>query len=450
MDSSLPSLRLDESHSLYLLGQHSSSPLLKRYRPLIEGCAKLGEFLSFEMTPEWLSCYERDAQHVHAKLPLLVFRPHTIASIAPFLRACHQMDVSVTARCGGTGLAGCCVPSREGVILLTGHLRQMRAYDPEKGTIYLEPGVTARQLNRYVEADGWFFPLAMATEGVAGIAGCLSCQARGYHQQQQAIFDAIESVTLVDGQGQVIVTPSAWACGAEGLWGILIEMKVQLKRRPPQSQDFIYQGSWQDVLAQLSLLRSLRALHFVTWSKDKFYLGVAGESWRLIPSIEVLTRHLPGIQSLAIPLKPYEHSFLPSRKSFIVLSTVFHSLQLPEACQRSLAQAKELQLECFQQADVLAGSLHLTLQSADSFYHFSQKVEQFLVLWVDFVDRQRGVIASCHGVGMQMRPYMTPFWTEETQHLWQKLQAAFDPKGLFSKERFFPSFEKSLQKMRQV
>lgn len=451
MGNSFHSLRLDDSHSLYLLGKKSfSSPLFKRYRTLMETCANLGEFLSFETSPEWLSCYERDAQILHAKLPLLVFRPHAIANIASFLQACHQMDLSVTTRCGGTGLSGSCVPGAEGVILLTGHLKQIREYDAERGTACLEPGVTVRQLNRHVESDHWFFPLSMATEGIAGIAGCISCHARGYHQQQQAIFDAIESVILIDGQGVTLEVPSPLVCGSEGLWGVVVEVRVHLKRKPPQYKDFIYQGSWQAVLEQLPLLRSLHSLSFVICSGGKFYLGLEGEAWRLSDSAAYLTRCLPGIDPLIMPSRQFSKSFLPSRKLFAVLSSVFNPLQLPEACQWSLAEAKLLQLECLQQADVLAGSLHLIIQSEESSYLFAEKMEQFFVLWTDFVDRQQGILASCHGVGMQMRPYMTPFWTEETRQLWRKMQAEYDPKGLFCKERFYPFPGKSLEKVRQA
>jgi len=410
-------------------------------------CAQQGAFLSFEATPEWLSCYERDAQHLHSKRPLLVFRPHTIASIAPFLQACYHRSIPVTTRCGGTGLVGSCVPSTEGVVLLTGHLKNIKNYDAKRGIICLEPGVTVRMLNQYVTADHWFFPLSMATEGVAGLAGCLSSQARGYHQQHQAIFDAIESVTLIDGQGHMLEAPSPLVCGAEGLWGVIIEMRVQLKKRPSQCHEFIYCGSWQEILAQLSSLRSLYSLTSLEWSKDVFYLRVEGESWRLDKTVTFLFQSLPGLQKIS-PSNRNRHSFLPSQKPFIILSSAFRSSQLSEACQWALTQAEHLELKCLQHADILAGSLQIVLQSTESSYDFSQKVEQFFVLWVDFLDRQQGVLASCHGVGMQMRPYMTPFWSEETQQMWRRMQTAFDPKGLFGKERFFPPFGKSLEKIR--
>lgn len=448
MTKSFSSLRLDDSQSLYLLGHRSSAtPFFQPYRKLMVMCEKEGEFLSYETSPEWLACYEHDAQTMQSKLPLLVFRPHTVANIAPFLQACHQLDLAVTVRCGGTGLVGSCVPATEGIVLLTGHLKQLKSYDADKGTIYLEPGVTVNLLNRYVEADQWIFPLAMATNGIAGIAGCLSCQARGYHQQQQTLFDAIDLVTLVDGYGQILEVPSSVVCGSEGLWGVIIEMKVQLRRKPPCSHELTYKGSWSEILTKLNDLRLLQCLAFVEWSHEQFYLGLEGEAWRLSHAADFLVQTLPGIKPLIRRERQSRKPFLPSQKPFVMVSSVFSSSQLSEACQWSLEEAKHLQLECIQHADVLAGSLQIILQAKESPYSFTQKIEQFLVLWTDFVDRQQGVLASCHGVGLQMRPYMTPFWTEETQQFWRKWQMTFDPKGLFNQERFFPPFGKSLEKV---
>ncbi len=444
-------LQGNASQSIHLLGQNfqeSSSSLFKRYGQLREWMQEQGECLSFENSPEWISCYEKDAQSLHAKLPLLVFRPHSTASIAPFMFACHQLELPVTIRCGGTGLAGSCIASSEGVLLLTSHLRKINHYDSQKGKICLEPGVTARQLNQLVEKEGWFFPLSMATEGTAGLAGCLSSQARGYHQQSQALFDAIDSVTLVDGQGQICEVPSALVCGAEGLYGAITELKVQLKPQPAQRLTFISHASWHDLLTSLVSLRSLSALTFILWSEAQFFLGIEGEEWRMPGACHCIAKLLPDVKSLEVSQEHFNLFFLPNRKPFIRLSSVFSSLQLPEASQWAAEVAKDLALECKQQADVLAGSLHLILHAPLEPYLFSKKVEEFLVMWVDFVDQSQGQLASCQGIGMQLRPYMTPFWSEENQLFLRRLQAAFDSDRRLSKERFFPLAGRSLEKIR--
>lgn len=437
----------NESHSIYLLGQKQQAPSLRRFEQLIKQCRGEGEFLTFNAASDWLSCYAKDAQFVHDKLPLSVFRPHSAPNIVPFLQACHQLEIPVAIRCGGTGLSGGCVPGKESIVLLTGHLNQIHDYDSKKGTISIGPGVTVRQLNRYVSVDGWSFPLSLATEGTAGIAGCLSCNSRGYHQQQQAIYDAIEQVTLIDGQGQVIHVPGSFTCGAEGLWGVIIELKMRLKRLPPRMQLFSYSGDWKEVLIQLPQLRSIHALTSLMWFKGRFYFKLEGEDWRLPSVAAFLATCLPGIEQETMPIELASQAFLPSRPHFIAISSAFQTNRLPEACTWSIEQAQSLQLECFQMVDLLAGSLHLILQTDEDLYSFRQKVERYLVIWADFVDGLQGVLGTTHGIGMQMPPYMPPFWGEESQRVWRNLQAIFDPKNVFGNERFFPAIGKSLEKV---
>lgn len=445
----ISSLQLNLSHSLYLLGQKPSSlSSFQRYHQLMEKCASQGQFLSFDHHSEWLSCYEKDAQSLHAKMPLCVFRPHTAAHIASFIQECHQLEIPITTRCGGTGLAGSCVPSKGGVVLLTGHLKQIKEH--HKGILRIEPGVTVRQINRHVASEGWYFPLSMATEGVAGMAGCLSSHARSYHQQQQSLLEVIDQVLLVDGQGQIHEVPASMVCGAEGLFGVIIEMKIRLKKRPAQCLDFLCIDSWREMLTKLPILRALQGLVALIWWKERFHLRLEGEDWRIPSAVDYLREHLPGIQRITCSMEQSIQDFLPSQRTFIVISSVFHSHQLPEACAWSSEQAHILGLECLQQADVLAGSLHLILQAKGDSYSFHRKAEQFLVLWANFVDIQKGALTSCHGVGMQMRAYMPPFWTEESQQVWRNLQKAFDPKNLFGRERFFPSVGKSLEKARPI
>jgi glycolate oxidase len=419
-------LELESQHSLFLLGQKpSSAPFTKRYRQLSEQCARLGEFLSIESSFEWLSCYERDAQSLHAKLPVLVFRPHAIANIAPFLKVCHQMALPVTTRCGGTGLAGSCVPGAEGVVLLTGHFKQIRGYDPKKGRLSMEPGVTVRQLNSFVEREGWIFPLSMATEGVAGIAGSLSCHARGYHQQQFMMTDLIEQVTLVDGTGEMLEAPASLVCGAEGSLGVIIEIRVSLKKRPVECQEWVYSGSWQDILAQLPFFRSLYTLSSIVCFQDHFYLRFEGESWRMSSTLAAVRERLPDVHSSKLSFEYIREAFQPSCQTFLTVSAVFNPMQLQEACRWSLYQAQQFKLDCIQQIDVLAGSLHLILESREPVYSFSQKMEHYLAHWTNYVASHDGAL---DGAGRLMTRFKIPFWTEESLISWRNLQRQFDPK----------------------
>lgn len=436
----------ENSCTAYLLGR--SSPVLKfeRYKRAMRACEPYGEFLSFENSTQWLSCYEKDASLLHAMLPLLVFRPNSTAGVAHFLRVCCELNIPVAVRCGGTGLSGGCVPSKGGALLLTGHLNQIKEYRPELGTLFAEPGVTPSCLNRLAECDGWEFPLEMATDAVAGIAGCLSCRSRGYGQQHESIYHLVEKVVLVDGCGDLLEVPAPFVCGAEGLWGVIVGMFIRLKKKGKRRLGFITDASWPAVSASLGAFRSMGCLTRLFWSQGQFFFGLEGEEWRMGASVDFLYKCLPGLKPSICPFERDIKALIPTRRTFASFCSVFQSSQLESALLRSLTLADHLGLQLLSQADLLAGSLHLVLQSADASCVFAEKLEHFFSDWASYLDALGGALASCHGVGMQMRPYMPPFWSEESQGFLKKLKAVFDPQELFSREHFFPPYGKSLER----
>lgn len=422
--------------SIYLLSDKKNfSPSLKPYLEIIEKCHQLGEFLSYSTDQPWLTCYERDSQPHFSKIPLVVFKPHSIACISPFIKVCHAIALPVTIRCGGTGLAGSCVPKRGGIVLLTGHLNQIKEYDALNGKLRVEPGATLRQVNQHVSVDDWHFPLSMMSAGVAGLAGCLSSNARAYHRQQYEVLDRIEKILLVDGKGQTLELPAAMLCGSEGQFGVIIELSLKLKRKAMHSREFIFRGTWKEILNNLPSLQRIQSLHYLTWLNQDFYLGIEGELWRVLGSIDDLRQRLPGIEERIDPFEDVMKFFFPTHPQFIVISMVLSIDQLPLAIEWTRDLSQSLDLECCHQADVLGGSLHLLLQSKkekESLYDRKEKIKHYLIQLCDFIKEHQGSLASCHGVGMQMSSYMHQFWTEESQKNVQNLRHVFDPKSLFN------------------
>lgn len=386
------------SCSVHFLGSVPSS--FPSFRSLMNKCAKEGEFLSYESSGELLPCYAYDAQMLHSRIPLAVFKPHAISNIPHFVRACHELSIPIAIRCGGTGVAGGSIPPKEGIVLLTGHLRKIKSYDRLNGDLCLEPGVTIRQINQFVGGDGWHFPLSMQTEGVAGIAGCLSSGARGYHQQSRAMYDSIEQVFLVDGRGDVIVVPSHLVCGAEGLLGVIIEIKLRLERKKVYSLIFSYKASWEKIISKMDDLRMILGLESIIWKDEVFTIFIQTEEWRKPATISFLEKLLPGIQAISDVTASRWHSFSASKQPFAMVSSFFHLCRLPLASSKSVELAENLHLDIKQSTDLLTGGLHLIIESKEPLYYFQKKLEKFLAFWAEFTDCQQGKLAFCHGVGV--------------------------------------------------
>ncbi|MCJ2071687.1 FAD-binding protein [Methylobacterium sp. J-030] len=123
--------------------------------------------------------YSTDAS-IYQIMPAGVVLPRSAADIAATLRVAAEHGAPVIMRGGGTSQNG--QPIGAGLVVdCSRHFNGILAYDPEAGTITVEPGMVLERLNTRVKADGWFFPVEPSTATrctVGGMAGNNSCGAR--------------------------------------------------------------------------------------------------------------------------------------------------------------------------------------------------------------------------------------------------------------------------------
>ncbi|MBY0259667.1 FAD-binding and (Fe-S)-binding domain-containing protein [Methylobacterium sp.] len=123
--------------------------------------------------------YATDAS-IYQIMPAGVVLPRSAADIAATLKIAAEHDVPVIMRGGGTSQNG--QPIGHGLVVdCSRHFNGITAYDPEGGTVTVEPGMVLERLNTRVKAEGWFFPVEPSTATrctIGGMAGNNSCGAR--------------------------------------------------------------------------------------------------------------------------------------------------------------------------------------------------------------------------------------------------------------------------------
>ena len=434
--------------SIHLLGQaFGKKSLFDKYRELIQSFCKFGEFLSFDDNLSWLSCYEKDAQSLSTKTPLLIFKADSLEIIPSFLKNCCELNLSVTFRGGGTGYVGSCVASSEGVIVLSNQFNKIIDYDCAKGTLIAEPGVTINQINSSSISNEWYFPLEMLTNGVATIAGCICSNSRGYHQQAEDFYDSVKEITIVDGQGVVLNVPGRLLVGSEGLFGMITQVRIQLRKKPSFTVYFQLSLEWDVFHLSFDKLKALELLESCTFYEKAFYLKLSGDKWRYKCIEGYLKEIFPDIIEIdksvffksLMKLTPQPHFlFTTAIKSKILLKGILKANQL--------AQSLSLLIEI--RIDLLANSLLIHLHNQDENSYFEEKIDQFMILWTNFIADEGGIIGNCSGIGIQLMRFMTPFWNEETILSLKKIQKTFDPYQLFNRNRFFPEAGKCLERVR--
>src|SRR3954463_2295104 len=87
-----------------------------------------------------------------------VVLPSTVEEVAAVMRWCYDHDVPLTARGGGTGLAGGAIPIEGGVVIGFERLNRVRQFDPLLWRMHVEAGVTTADVQRLPRGGGPPFP----------------------------------------------------------------------------------------------------------------------------------------------------------------------------------------------------------------------------------------------------------------------------------------------------
>jgi glycolate oxidase subunit GlcD len=110
-----------------------------------------------------------------------VVLPSSAEEVAAVMRWCYEHDVPLTARGGGTGLAGGAIPVEGGVVLGFERLNKIRQFDPLLWRMHVEAGVTTGDVQRLARESGLRFPPDPGAAEISQIGGNIACNAGGPH-----------------------------------------------------------------------------------------------------------------------------------------------------------------------------------------------------------------------------------------------------------------------------
>ncbi len=176
-----------------------------------------------------------------------VVAPATTAEVAAVLRLCNDHGAPVIPYGGGTGLVGGQL-TEDGtppVILSLERMRAVRALDAEAGTMTVEAGAILSDIHARAEAEGWIFPLTLASQGSARLGGLLATNAGGVNVIRYGnARDMVLGIEAVLADGTVINTLSPLRknntgydirhllIGSEGTLGVITAASLRLFPKP--------------------------------------------------------------------------------------------------------------------------------------------------------------------------------------------------------------------------
>lgn len=163
-----------------------------------------------------------------------VFRPSTAEGVEAVLDLARREGSSVGLRGAGQSYGDAALNDGQ-ICLDVSRLNRVLAWDPVRGVIRVEPGVTIRQLWQYVLEDGWWPPVVPGTSHVS-LGGAVAMNVHGKNNWKAGpIGDHVREIVLLLPGGERVRASRTEnadlfraAIGGFGMLGCILEIELQL------------------------------------------------------------------------------------------------------------------------------------------------------------------------------------------------------------------------------
>lgn len=195
-------------------------------------------------SPEDLVSYSFDGTFTEA-LPDVVVQPFSTEEVSKVLTLAYHTETPVIPRGMGTGLAGGSVPITGGIVLSLTRMNRILEIDKDNMIATVESGVITADLNKKVEALGFFYPPDPSSVKQCTIGGNVACNAGGPRCLKYGVTeDYVLGLTAVTAEGKVLKTGgktiknvtgynlTKLLVGSEGTLGVITEIIVRLISKP--------------------------------------------------------------------------------------------------------------------------------------------------------------------------------------------------------------------------
>ena len=194
--------------------------------------------------------------------PAFVVRPGGTAEVAAVLRIAGQHRLAVTARGGGTGLAGAAKPSPGGLVISFERMNQVLEIDTANNVAVVQPGVTLAALDDAAATRHLVYPV-FPGEMSASLGGTIATNAGGMRAVKYGVTRRhVLGLEAVLPSGEVIRTGGKYVkvssgydltqliIGSEGTLALVTEATLRLYPRLPCQETLLAPfGSLEEVTA---------------------------------------------------------------------------------------------------------------------------------------------------------------------------------------------------------
>src|SRR5882724_2167580 len=193
---------------------------------------------------EQLAAYESDGLTAFHSRPLAVAIPQTTDEVITLVRFCKEERLPFVARGSGTSLSGGSLPVAGGIVIALNRLNRLLRLHPELRIAVVEPGVINADVSVAAAHHGLYYSPDPSSQSICTIGGNVAFNSGGAHCLKYGMTsNHVLGLRAVLATGEVVEWGGAsreqtgpdWCglfTGNEGLFGIALEITLQLLPRP--------------------------------------------------------------------------------------------------------------------------------------------------------------------------------------------------------------------------
>lgn len=195
--------------------------------------------------PSELAVYDCDAFTIERCRPEAVVLPRSAQEVAEVVKLCQRHGAPLIARGAGTSLAGGCLPSSGGVVVMLSRMNKVLEVDLRNRMTVVEAGVPNLRLTQSLAGTGYHFAPDPSSQGASTIGGNVATNAGGPHTLKYGVtVNHVLGVEAVLSDGAIVqlgpVDDAAGLnlvgllVGSEGTLAIVTKVWVRLTPDPQE------------------------------------------------------------------------------------------------------------------------------------------------------------------------------------------------------------------------
>jgi glycolate oxidase subunit GlcD len=409
-----------------------------------------------------------------------VVLPSTTEEVAAVMRWCYEHDVPLTARGGGTGLAGGAIPVQGGIVVGFERLDRVRQFDPLLWRMHVEAGVTTGAVQRLARENGLRFPPDPGAAEISQIGGNVACNAGGPHAFKYGVTGHwVTGLEAVVPPGEIVTVGGpirkdvagydlkSLLVGSEGTLGLITAAWLRLVPAPELELPVI--GLYLDAEAGVSAIERVLASGVVpaaieyldgvtlSYSGDAYPFGLpaeaafmvvteadgsAPEARRVAAELqEALAEDAVAVHAPAEPGEVAELWRWRAGAAFAILAqrggAYSEDIAVPldrlrDVARETLAIGERHGVPALSFGHAGDGNIHSTFLFSPEDLDEEQRADDACHELFELALRLGGTVSGEHGIGWLKRGQLEHQLGPVGYDLHRRLKEAFDPKNLLN------------------